>query len=61
MKFEFRDEATFQEYFGPAHNMVRRSVKEFVDQEILPHIEEWEETNEFPRDLYKKAGDVGIL
>jgi len=61
MKFEFSDEAAFQEYFGPAHNMVRRSVKEFVDQEIVPNIEDWEEMNEFPRDLYKKAGDVGIL
>jgi len=61
MKFEFSDEATFQEYFGPAHNMVRRSVKEFVGKEILPNIEDWEEMNEFPRDLYKKAGDVGIL
>ena len=61
MKFEFTDEATYQEYFGPAHNMVRRSVKEFVDKEIMPHVDEWEELNEFPRDLYKKAGDVGIL
>jgi acyl-CoA dehydrogenase len=61
MKFEFSDEATYQEYFGPAHNMVRRSVKEFVDKEIIPHVDEWEELNEFPRDLYKKAGDVGIL
>jgi acyl-CoA dehydrogenase len=61
MKFEFSDEATFQEYFGPAHDMVRRSVKEFVDKEIVPNIEDWEEMNEFPRDLYKKAGDVGIL
>ena len=61
MKFEFSDEATFQEYFGPAHGMVRRSVKEFVDKEIVPNIEDWEEMNEFPRDLYKKAGDVGIL
>jgi acyl-CoA dehydrogenase len=61
MKFEFSDEATYQEYFGPAHNMVRRSVKEFVDKEIIPHVDEWEELNEFPRALYKKAGDVGIL
>jgi acyl-CoA dehydrogenase len=61
MKFEFSDEATFQEYFSPAHEMVRRSVKVFVDNEILPHIEDWEEMNEFPRTLYKKAGDVGIL
>ena len=61
MKFEFSDKVTFQEYFGPAHQMVRRSVKEFVDKEIGPHIDDWEELNEFPRDLYKKAGDVGIL
>jgi acyl-CoA dehydrogenase len=61
MKFEFNEEAAFQEYFGPAHEMVRRSVKEFVDNEILPNIEDWEEMNEFPRTLHKKAGDVGIL
>jgi len=61
MKFEFSDESTFQEYFGAAHKMVRRSVKEFVDKEIVPHIDEWEELNEFPRALYVKAGDVGIL
>lgn len=61
MKFEFTDEATYQEYFGPAHKMVRRSVKEFVDKEIAPHVDVWEELNAFPRDLYKKAGDVGIL
>ena len=61
MEFEFSDKATFQEYFGAAHKMVRRSVKEFVDKEIVSHIDEWEELNEFPRALYKKAGDVGIL
>ncbi len=61
MKFEFSDKATCQEYFGPAHRMVRRSVKEFVDKEILPHIDDWEEMGEFPRDLYTKAADVGIL
>lgn len=61
MKFEFSDQSTFQEYFGRAHKMVRRSVKEFVDKEIIPNIDDWEERNEFPRELYKKAGDVGIL
>ena len=61
MKFEFSEEATFQEYFGRAHEMVRRSVKEFVDKEILPYIDDWEEANEFPRELYKKAADIGIL
>lgn len=61
MKFEFSDKAALQEYFGPAHQMVRRSVKEFVDKEIVPWVDEWEEAGEFPRELYKKAGDVGLL
>ena len=51
----------FQEYFGETQNMVRASVRKFVDQEILPFINEWEETNTFPIELYKKAGDAGIL
>ncbi len=61
MKLEFSAKAAYQEYFGRAHAMVRRSVKEFVDQEIIPFVEEWEENGEFPRELYKKAADVGIL
>ena len=61
MKFEFSKKADYQEYFGRAHMMVRRSVKEFVDKEIFPFVDEWEEMGEFPRELYKKAGDVGIL
>ena len=61
MTFEFSDKADCQVYFGRAHNMVRRSVKEFVDKEIIPHVDEWEEMGEFPRELYKKAGDVGLL
>lgn len=34
MNFEFTEKAGYQEYFGRAHHMVRRSVKEFVDKEI---------------------------
>lgn len=54
-------DTNFQEYFGETQNMVRASVRKFVDQEILPFINEWEETNTFPIELYKKAGDAGIL
>ncbi len=61
MTFEFSDKAACQVYFSKAHDMVRRSVKEFVDGEILPHIDDWEEAGEFPRELYRKAAEVGIL
>jgi len=61
MKSEFTTKAGFQEYFGRAHEMVRRSIREFVKKEIVPYVDEWEELGEFPRELYKKAGDVGLL
>jgi acyl-CoA dehydrogenase len=61
MVLEFNDRAGCQEYFSKAHEMVRRSVRDFVKKEILPNIDDWEEQGEFPMGLYAKAGEVGIL
>jgi acyl-CoA dehydrogenase len=61
MEYEFREKAGLQDYFSKSHDLVRRSVREFVKKEILPFIVDWEEKGEFPRELYKKAADVGIL
>ena len=51
----------FQEYFGETHNMVRDTVRRFVEREIEPFVEAWEEQGEFPTELYRKAGKAGIL
>lgn len=51
----------FQEYFDPSHQMVRDSVRRFVEREILPDVHAWEEAESFPRELYLKAGAAGIL
>ena len=48
-------------YFDESHQLVRDAVRRFVEREILPHIDEWEEAEEFPRELYLKAGVAGIL
>jgi acyl-CoA dehydrogenase len=53
--------SAFQEYFDPSHQLVRDSVRRFVEREILPDIEQWEEAESFPRELYLKAGAAGIL
>ena len=53
--------SAFQEYFDPSHQMVRDSVRRFVEREILPDIDAWEEAESFPRELYLKAGAAGIL
>ncbi|WP_152224395.1 acyl-CoA dehydrogenase family protein [Pseudomonas sp. SCB32] len=51
----------FTEYFDDSHRLVRDSVRRFVEREILPHVADWEEAEEFPRELYRKAGEAGIL
>ncbi|WLH37486.1 acyl-CoA dehydrogenase family protein [Pseudomonas sp. FP2196] len=51
----------FQEYFDPSHQLVRDSVRRFVERELLPDIDLWEEAESFPRELYLKAGTAGIL
>ncbi|RPO27842.1 acyl-CoA dehydrogenase family protein [Pseudomonas aeruginosa] len=51
----------FQQYFDECHQLIRDSVRRFVEREVLPYIDEWEEAEEFPRELYLKAGAAGIL
>ena len=53
--------SAYQEYFDPSHQLVRDSVRRFVEREMLPGIEHWEEAESFPRELYLKAGAAGIL
>lgn len=40
---------------------LRDTVRGFVEREILPHVDEWERTGELPRELHRKAADVGLL
>ena len=53
--------SAFQEYFHSSHQMVRDSVRRFVEREILPEVDAWEEAEEFPQALYRKAGAAGVL
>ena len=48
-------------HFNETHAMVRETARRFVEQEVRPHIDEWEEAGGFPREIYKKAGDLGLL
>lgn len=47
--------------FNETHQMARETARRFVEQEIKPHIAEWEEAGTFPRELYQKAGALGLL
>lgn len=48
-------------YFTPEHDAFREAVRDFVAREITPHASEWDEAETFPRELYRKAADLGML
>jgi acyl-CoA dehydrogenase len=44
-----------------ARDAFRASVRRFVEREIAPHAAAWDEAGGFPRELYAKAADAGLL
>src|SRR5512139_2240511 len=48
-------------YYSPEHLALRETVRRFVAKEIAPHVNEWDEAGTFPRELYRKAAEVGLL
>jgi alkylation response protein AidB-like acyl-CoA dehydrogenase len=40
---------------------IRDIVKRFTEQEITPHAETWDETNHFPREIYHKMAELGLM
>lgn len=47
--------------FAPEHETFRDSVRAFVEREIAPHINAWDEAESFPRALYGRAAEMGLL
>ncbi|MCB1740102.1 MAG: acyl-CoA dehydrogenase family protein [Gammaproteobacteria bacterium] len=47
--------------FAEEHEIFRRSVAAFIDQEIRPHHETWEDQGCVTRELWRKAGAAGLL
>src|SRR5258708_15103841 len=40
---------------------LRRSVREFAEGEIAPHVMEWDEASHFPMEIMPKLGEMGLL
>jgi len=47
--------------FSEDQEFLRRTVREFAEREIAPHVMEWDETQTFPLEVMKKAGELGLL
>ena len=41
--------------------LLRRSIREFAESELRPHVMEWDEAQQFPRELLSKFADLGLM
>lgn len=48
-------------YFTEEHDLFRASFKEFLQKEVVPHIDKWEKTGEIERFIWKKFGEMGYF
>ena len=48
-------------FYTAEHEAFREVMRRFVAREIEPYAHQWDEAGEFPRSLYAKAADVGLL
>src|SRR6267143_2852952 len=47
--------------FTPDQELLRRSVREFAERELRPHVREWDEAQQFPRELIPKLAELGLM
>jgi acyl-CoA dehydrogenase len=47
--------------FDEHHEMFRQAVRAFVQKEIEPHVEEWEEAGQIPKSIWPRMGELGFL
>ncbi|OQD41669.1 acyl-CoA dehydrogenase [Croceivirga radicis] len=48
-------------YFTEEHRLFRQSLKDFLQKEVVPHIEKWEQTGQIDRFIWEKFGEMGYF
>jgi citronellyl-CoA dehydrogenase len=54
-------QATEFPYFTEEHELIRQTVTRFCKEEIAPYAAQWDEEGIFPRELFTKAGQLGMF
>ncbi len=47
--------------FQPEHDAFRQTVRRFIEREVAPHADEWEARRSFPRELFRRFGQLDLL
>src|SRR5262250_3624163 len=47
--------------FSEEHGMLRKSVRVFVEKEVVPRVAEWEAVGQIPKAFWRRLGELGFL
>jgi acyl-CoA dehydrogenase len=47
--------------FSEQHGMFRQAVRAFVEKEVEPHVDEWEQAGQIPKSIWPRMGALGFL
>ncbi|MBU2547768.1 MAG: acyl-CoA dehydrogenase family protein [Proteobacteria bacterium] len=50
-----------RQIYTEEHDIFRAAFKRYLEKEVVPHLEEWEENHEVPREAWKKMGEQGYI
>jgi len=48
-------------YFTEEHDFFRKSFRDFLEKEVVPHIDKWEKTGTIERFIWEKFGEMGYF
>eukprot|EP00916_Digyalum_oweni_P007468 GHVL01012618.1.p1 GENE.GHVL01012618.1~~GHVL01012618.1.p1 ORF type:complete len:520 (+),score=86.62 GHVL01012618.1:57-1616(+) len=48
-------------YYNESHKKFRNACRDWIETNIMPYVQQWDEARKIPLELFKKAGDFGML
>lgn len=48
-------------YASEEHKMMQEMIQEFISNDIIDHLDEWEKNGMVSREIWKRAGELGLL
>ena len=48
-------------YLTEEHNILRDTARRYIEEDVRPHGDAWEEAEEIPRDVFARMGDLGFF
>jgi len=47
--------------FNEEHELLRRTIRAFVEKDVTPHVAEWEDAGRIPKSFWRRLGELGFL